>query len=508
MTDSALLFAAIGVPWAAGTALLGACGTRHGPESRPRNWSGWLFRVAAGFFLGQVLVMAWLYLSLRLTHNPRPGGGIAVMGALAACGFLWPRVRKHPSQPGDADSQAADAGAEFAPDTSRPQPTAPDAHGRGSSSGADYELGRGDGLFAKTCGLILAVGFVALMAARLSAIAQAAVHVPVRGEDAHVYWLYKAKVITELGVLPSDPADPYYLGGSNPAYPVFPALMAAWLPIARGGWSEALPAMTWAMIYVNLCLLVFAGSCRWMPPIAACCIAGAVSSMPLLVVHAYRPGYADMPLSAFLVASVFLLMNWRAGAGRASLAAALVFAGAAAACKREGPAVAAMTVGAFIPAAILDLRRRALPLRTCVPIVVTGAVLAAVIGSVVDVRDLARDASAMEYHPEAWAALARHALTWSSFHVIAWLVPPAMLAVLLLPRTPLTGPALLLAVLLPVLWAAIFVLTPNARFALNDQTPSRSALQVAPSVVAALAAAVGAGLGRQARSGACPGTNC
>jgi hypothetical protein len=54
------------------------------------------------------------------------------------------------------------------------------------------------------------------------------------------------------------------------------------------------------------------------------------------------------------------------------------------------------------------------------------------------------------------------------------------------------GPA---AALLVLAWcgliAATFVFTPQSRFALNDQTPSRLFLQVTPAIVILLAATLG-----------------
>jgi len=429
------LIAGVVVPWAAGAALVGA----FVPTTRR------FFRASSGFLVGQVLVIAWLYGAFRLAGGGYSHSGLVVMG-LAALVFTGLRRIRHTSPP----------------------PESPASHR----------------LLAA-----LAVAGIMLFAIRLYGLTQSTLHIPIRGEDAHAYWLFKARVITELDRIPTDPNEPYYLGGSNPAYPVFPSLIAAWLPMVNGGWSERLAVVPWLLFYLNLFVLILAGLAHWMSRANACLIACATTSMPLLVIHVYRPGYADLLLAAFLAGAVMNAMIWRATGERRYLLLSGILAVAAALMKREGPAVAgAAVIALLVPTArsLLDWPRRAKRIAALLALVAC-----IVVATLMNTADLRRDAAALEYHPEVWNALARHLFTWSSFHMTFWLIPPAIVALLCLPRTALTWPTVALTVVLLGLWAAIFVLTPNAKFALNDQTPSRSALQIAPALIIAVAAAFG-----------------
>jgi hypothetical protein len=345
--------------------------------------------------------------------------------------------------------------------------------------------------------LTVALAVMALLTlARFASMAAAAIDVPIRADDAYTIWLYKAKVITICGTLPLDPADPYYMGGSFAHYPPLMPLLAAWLPMCAGGWSEPLVAMTWIMFYASLMLTVggavaslnrsgksTAGRRAIWPAIVAAYLAG---SIPLAAVHAYRPGYADLPLACFLAAAVGAMLRWLRGRRISDFVVATIFAAATACTKREGVGVAAIAMTVLIVASAPAWRAATRRDR----LIGAAALLiaAALTARVVDFGDQGRALAGISYHPEAWAALRRHALDWMSFG-------PAFVAVLGAVVLTLAGgvrPAVLAAVLSIALGgfvAGIFLLTDQVRFALNDQTPSRLLLQVLPAMMLAWFAA-------------------
>src|SRR5262249_55032416 len=155
---------------------------------------------------------------------------------------------------------------------------------------------------------------------------------------------------------------------------------------------------------------------------------------------------------------------------------AMLFALAAALTKREGPALAAVTLTAFILPSWREIASWSWWVK--LKWLLATAVIVALVLALTDTRDLQNDATRLSYHPETLSALVRHPFTWSSFHLAFWLLPPALIAILLLPWTRLKWSAISLTISLLSVWAAIFVLTSNYVFAANDQTPSRSALQI------------------------------
>ena len=443
------------VPWAAGIGLVRSC------RDRDQNL---FLAVGEGWLVGQILVVASLYATFVATGAAHAKLILAVMACLAV--FTWRRpVRR-------AEKLHA---AEMLP---------------GSPIGSKPARSRHTMPWPSQ--FLLAIIGLALLS-KLFFLAGAHAWIPSRGDDAMSIWLFKAKSIAILDELPRDKGHDYYLGGSNPRYPVFAPLAAAWIPLVNGGWNEHLATLPWLGFYLSLLLIVAGGLRRWLSWTASWVAAYLVASLPLLVIHVYRPGYVDLFVAVFLAATVSRLLSWRSSGALRQLLWALLFATTAACLKRESPVIAAVAVLSVMTVSLRQIRAMSPhSFKVLIPAAATAILLVA---TAVDVSDVSDNLAAAEFHPEVWPVLARHLFQWSSFQFLGCAVFAGAGLVLFLPKAAHRWPGLLLLTSLLVLDAAVFLLTPQAVFALNDQTPSRLYLQVLPAIVVALAVPLGTGLG-------------
>lgn len=457
------------LPWGLGIATSAAVSPR-----RDR-----IEHVARGWFLGQALVIGALYAMLRAGWTIGPGMatlGVVALAAVAGIAGLLARRGEPTHAVGLSElTYTADAAAKAA--LCRDEQCTPRARA--------------------VMRLLIAIG-AALVVVKLIAIGFAACLAPIRHDDATVIWLLRAKVIAGLGRLVLDPADPLYLGATHADYPLGASLVAAWMAVVGGRWSEAWVTLPWHGFYANLLLLIFAWLRRVADWRAGCLAAYVVGSLPLLAAHAMRPGYADLLLAAFLAAATIELCDWLREPRGASFVAGMAFCVAAAWMKREGTILACGTALVLGAGGLFALPRT---WRVVLPAVV---IAAAAVACSVPWQFLGSTASGLGYHPEAWTALKRHVGTWSSFGLFWIAVVAVMIPVLLAKWEPAHRRWLSLPILVLVLAAisaAPFVLTDNIRFALNDQTPGRSFMQVAPSVAVVLGLSAIERFGRR-RSGA------
>lgn len=442
-----LIIAALAVPWASGTA---ASRLLHG-RSMPTTLS-----LAVGWLLGQIGVMVLTFLMLVATGASR-APLVLVLSALIGA-ILWWRIRIAASRPRTGD----------------PVDDGPSGNETAVPSGASRWLWHS---------AMLVIG--ASLLGKLLLVSGGAAYVSFRNDDAVSLWLYKAKVIATLDRLPLDVSHDYHLGGSDPAYPVFAPLIAGWVPLVTGRWHEHYAILPWLGFYVSLPLLLAGGLSRWLTARESWICAYLAASSPLIVIHAYRPGYVDLLLAAFIAAALLYVLTWQASGRTGHLALMLIFTGAVACMKREGPPLAAVILiataaGSLVQARRLSWRRRA-------RIAATVGLLALVVRAVVDLSVVLENVRAIGYHPEVIPALVRHAFSWDSFHFLFWILAAAAAVVLCRARGPHRLTALLLVMGLLGLDVCVFLLTPQARFALNDQTPSRLFLQVMPGAILVLA---------------------
>jgi hypothetical protein len=339
--------------------------------------------------------------------------------------------------------------------------------------------------------LILAV-IAASLLAKLFLLTGVHAFVPSRNDDAVSIWLFKAKVVAGLDALPLDPRDDYYQGGSNPHYPILVPLMAAWIPMVTGTWHEETATLPWLFCYANMILLVAGGVRRWLTPVQSWIAAYLAASPPLMVIHAYRPGYADMILASFLAAAFLYLLSWRSSGLWRYLALAAGFALIAAGLKRESPVLAAIVL-----LAVLASSGRRVLAWTPRAAVEAAAILIAgvlVLWTVVDFSEQVEAAADLGYHAAVWAKLGQHLFEWSSFHFLFWGLAAAFVVAVRFRGAVHKAPAILAVIGLCGFHAVVFAFTPQARFALNDQTPSRLFMQIVPTLIVALSIPLATGL--------------
>ena len=450
--------AALLIPWVTGVALMYGWCDRCCPLP---------LAIGGGWLIGQILVAALLYLTLLVSgasHARLILAGTALLGAAA-----WWRIV--------VDGLFI---AKAVPMEHAPAPVGTRRH----SAAFGRNQNRARPRPHRAVRIVLVVIGVSLLL-KLGLFIAAHAYCPIRNDDAVSIWLFKAKVVAGMDTLVRDPSEPFYMGGSNPRYPVFVSLMAAWGPLVAGRWNEHLATLPWLGFYVSVPLLIAGGLRRWLTSRQAWVAAYIVASLPLLVIHAYRPGYADLPLDAFLAATVLYLLSWRTSGWFGHLLLAGLFAVAAACMKREGPPIVAAAALAVMVVSRRNLAALAPRVRAGLIALALLAVVA--VAALVNLTDVAANVRAFGYHPEVWPALGRHLFAWSSFAFLFWALAAAAILVLFNPRAAQRRAALLLLLLLFGLDAAIFLFTPQARFALNDQTPSRLFLQTVPAVILAMA---------------------
>ncbi len=451
-------------PWATGCAVVRRWSDAGTPTS---------LVLGAGWLVGQAGIMTLLYVSFASTGAGHARIALLLMGLLCIL-VLWSRRRADGRGRWD-HATGGDGPHQVESETGQGRPGYEGtARGRPTRS---------------VVAPVLIVLIATSLGLKLLTLAGAHAFVPIRGDDAISIWMFKAKAIATLDHLSFDPAHDYYLGGSTSTYPVFVSLMAAWIPLVCGGWNEQLATLPWLGFYLSLILLVAGGLQRWMSANGAWVIAYLVGSMPLVVIHGYRPGYADLPLAAFLAACILYMLTWRSTGAPRDLGFALAFAAAAACMKREGPALAGVAILTLCIGSSETFRAMS---RRALCVVSTGSAAAVLLaGFVLDFSDLATNLRDLSWQPEAFPALVRHLFSWSSFHFAEWMAVAGVAILAAASWGPIRLAVIAYSLAAVGLVAAVFLLTPQARFAINDQTPSRLFLQVLPGVILALAAASG-----------------
>lgn len=464
-----MLLAAFLAPWMCGAAIVAAAACAGRADHRGARPLSPLFIAGAGWFAGQTVLAIVLYAMFTLTEASHSALALTALAAAAVgfgCLVLGNRQCALESiGRDDAVSATLEDGAAAA-DSGDDPPCA----GRAAS---------GMCLLRTLAGLCIACGLLA----KVAILVVPHLWVPIRGDDAISLWLFKAKVIHALDAYSTDANDPYFHAGSNPRYPPFLPFQAAWPALLTGQWHETRATWPWLLTYVNLALMIAGGLRRWLGALGAWGAAYAVAAMPLAIVHAYRPGYADLPLAAQLAAMTLCLLVWRDGGSARMLLLAILFGAGAAILKREGPPVAGVAMLTLLAASWRRLA--AMPTRATWTALAALAVAGVFIARVVDVRDVGDSVEQLRPDVAVLPVLWRHAFEWESFHLAFWLILAAGVALVLVRGLVHRWPALLLAAALFGLDVCVFLLTPQARFAHNDQTPSRLLLQSLPAVIVA-----------------------
>jgi len=429
---------AVVIPWVTGGAILAAVLAR-----RPQS----LEMIGVGYLLGLVIVMASLYAVLRIGGGSANARWILAALAITAAAVIW-KTQRHATAP--------------------------------APEGSPAKKSRGR--------LLLTAAIILLIFGKLVPVIAATLFVPMRGDDAISIWLLRAKVVTVLDRLPIDPADAYYLGGAAPAYPMFLSLAAAWVPMVAGQWHETLAILPWPLTYMSLILIVAGGLQRIIGKLSAWIAAYLVASVPLLLIHACRPGYADLPLATFLVVAVLYLIEWRESRQLRDFAIGLAFALTAACLKREGPPLALVAVAGFLITSLGQFRSMTRAILATAVTMLLGSAITCI--ALVDFSEQSEAVAQFAWQPGVAEALVRHAFEWSSLGLFFPLLLVG-LGLLVVHRSAAHRSTTLMLVLGFLAFdAMVFLLTPQGRFALNDQTPSRLFLQVAPAMILLLASSL------------------
>lgn len=428
---------------------------------------GLLYALGASYLLGLVVVMALLYASLTLA-----GGGKTeqyYFRMLCLVVFVFAIIRRIHTRAKVVSGP-------------RSRPVQEDARAARSAVSRD--------VFSMTrVKYLLLVLPATLIVVKLWMIGAATVSVPLRGDDAISIWLYRAKVIATLNTIPLDPGHPYYLGGSVATYPVFCSLMAAWIPMVTGGWNESLAALPWLLMYLSLLCVVVGGLLPWCGSLIAGFAAYAAVSLPLVAIHVCRPGYADLPLAVFLAASTVQLLAWHRSGRVGDFVLAFVFGLAAALMKREGPALAVLMLLPLLIANAGVIQRRT----KAAKIGMTLSILISVVlcGVLMDFSDQRSAVASPAWQPGVATAMVRHAFSWGSFLLLFPMAAVLLVMVAFCREAVHRTVTVVTCLLLVGFVAGIFLLTPQGRFALNDQTPSRLLLQIAPTMIVLIASSLG-----------------
>jgi hypothetical protein len=120
------------------------------------------------------------------------------------------------------------------------------------------------------------------------------------GDAAHnALWVGLAKVIHQDGtLLASTPYTSFYR----------PSLLPAWIGMFLPRWHDNLISLPWLLTYLSIIALSFiAGFRTTKNRFAALILAYLFSSIPLSIVHAIRPGYADLIVSYFFLIGITII---------------------------------------------------------------------------------------------------------------------------------------------------------------------------------------------------------
>lgn len=320
---------------------------------------------------------------------------------------------------------------------------------------------------------------VLLLTMRIVWVVADAAIVPERMTDAYENWFLRAKVISELGRVPLDPDDPYYLGGGRVSYPLGMPMLAVWPALLRGGWDETTAHLVWPVYYLALLALIGGWAARRFGADIGLLAAYLLSSVPIIGVHAVRGGYADLLLSAHLAAAC--LAAWQATESNQRRAWRAVMLGNLLFCvllKREGLpyCVLLALVGAY--------QRNGPPLARRAASTLAVVVVAWLLARTADMSYVAPELSGINWHPESMAAIRQRLFTWDTWNLLWWLLAPAeVIATVRLARRRQWLPALHALVLSGFVFG-VFVLTDNAAFAVNGWTFDRTAMHIAPALLA------------------------
>jgi hypothetical protein len=287
---------------------------------------------------------------------------------------------------------------------------------------------------------------------------------------------------------------------SGPAWAYPPTLgwMQVWFASAAGGWIEQLVNLPWFALWVGMLLGHF-GQWRALGvnrATAAICLY-LLGSLPLLTSHVALAGYADLWIATLFGFAMLAWLRWQEHGERGQLVMALLCAGTLPLIKLEGMVwcvslLAAIGFGALSPRWRWRAAAVALAVLLLVVLVGQAQVLFAAIGwvrsgsRVVDIPVIGK--LSLAWHGDAAAGVFHSLFTQSNWHLLWWVVPPAIVWRW---RALWASDALRLCALLLLgcfgLLLFLFVFTDAAEWAESYTAVNRLIMHITPAVVSLLA---------------------
>ena len=141
---------------------------------------------------------------------------------------------------------------------------------------------------------------LALLAAKCAAVVYAALNYPVIDSDATAPGGYVsfAKKLGEGAAFP----------GGETVYQLGPSILAAWARMPLDRWYDSMIAVPWLFAWLSF-IAIAAATCYRLTRHATASLACAwlFASLPLVVHHALRPGFNDLLVACFFIATVSVL---------------------------------------------------------------------------------------------------------------------------------------------------------------------------------------------------------
>ncbi|MBK8638462.1 MAG: hypothetical protein IPN92_09310 [Chromatiaceae bacterium] len=263
--------------------------------------------------------------------------------------------------------------------------------------------------------------------------------------DAWTTWAARARVWSELEFMAPFVSAKDWLADTTGAlytidawaYPKTVSLIAAWLPLAFGGWNETLANLPWLGIGLALGLGFYGQARLWgTSPLTAIIFCWLLLSLPILNTQIALAGYADLWLATTLGLAFIAFLQWLRSGDRRQGLMALVLILACGAIKREGMIWGLL----FLPALLVaKLGRCWLAGISLLAAILLGA-LWAIGGLGLDLPVLGHIqlgpgfvqlpyVGTMELGKESpWEPVLRHTLLYSQWHLLPYLLMSALVA--------------------------------------------------------------------------------
>lgn len=411
----------------------------------------WLTSIGAGYLLGMILISLllrlWSSLALPLELQP-------LLLSLLGMGLIFSFATKLLSKPNPGQSTALNTSQRW-----------------------------------------LIVLLFSLLVLRLLALGIEIAWRPLFAWDAWASWAVKAKVwFFQQQIVPFVAPEQWLQNTQNTSYtvigtdyPITIPLLQFWVAMAWGDWQESIINSPWWLCMIALGC-GFYGQCRvaGANPVTALIFTYLLLSLPLLNTHAALAGYADLWLASCYGLAATAVIIWCAGGSYQQLILAILLAATLSLLKAEGTIWA---LSLLVPLLAKWLQRGFWLLFL---FVILGAGFwyqagGITIGSFIITPSLI-DAPGLGqfrlFYTDNWQAVADFLLLGGSWHLLWWLVPLCLPA-LLRQGSALFYATLLLTVNVTVLYI-LFFFTHAAAWATDGTAINRLFLQIAPLGVFAL----------------------